>query len=125
MITALVGVHRPMPTLTCREMLIDVTAHHLDMAVPLGREVHVPPIETAEAADRVLSYRGRGNAKVFRPLPLRGLRLTADDHPWSTGEGPEITGSMTDLFLLLTGRTARVGELRGPGADRLREVVGV
>jgi uncharacterized protein (TIGR03083 family) len=123
MITRLVGQHRPMPTLTCREMLIDVTDHHLDMALPLGREVHVPPVEVAEAADRVLSYGGRGNAKVFRQVRLGGYRLTATDHTWSTGAGPEVRGSMTDLFLLLTGRTVRVGELRGPGADDLRRTI--
>lgn len=119
----LVGQHRPMPGLTCREALVDVVAHTCDIAVPLGREVPVPAAEVAEAADRVVSYGGRGNAKVFRPLPLAAFRLTATDYDWSTGDGAPVTGTMTDLYLLLTGRDARIGQLHGPGADDLRRAV--
>jgi uncharacterized protein (TIGR03083 family) len=119
----LVGVHRPFPGLTCRESLIDVVGHTLDMCLPLGRHVDIPAAEVAEAADRVVSYQGSGKAKVFRSLPLAQFRLTATDHAWSTGGGPEVTGSMSDLFLLLTGRTVRIGQLQGPGADELRRAV--
>ncbi len=121
----LVGRHRPVPGLTCRESLIDAVGHTYDMTIPLGRDIGVPAADVAEAADRVVSYRGRGNAKVFRSLPLATFRLTATDHPWSTGDGAEVTGSMTDLFLLLTGRVARIGHVGGPGADDLRRAVGV
>ncbi|GID27023.1 maleylpyruvate isomerase family mycothiol-dependent enzyme [Paractinoplanes brasiliensis] len=119
----LVGRHRPVPGLTCREALIDAIGHTFDMAIPLGREIDVPAVEVAEAADRVVSYRGRGNAKVFRRLPLTTYRLTATDHAWSTGDGASVTGTMTDLFLLLTGRVVRVGHLHGPGADHLRRAL--
>jgi hypothetical protein len=119
----LVGWRRAVPGLTCRESLIDAVGHTFDMAIPLGREIHVPAAEVAEAADRVVSYRGRGNARVFRSLPLATFRLTATDHAWSTGDGTPVTGTMTDLFLLLTGRTARIGYLHGPGADDLRRAV--
>jgi uncharacterized protein (TIGR03083 family) len=119
----LVGVHRLFPGLTCRESLIDAIGHTLDMCIPLGRHVDIPALEVAEAANRVLSYHGRGKAKVFRSVPLAGFRLTATDYTWSTGSGPEITGSITDLFLLLTGRTVRIGELHGPGAAELRGAV--
>lgn len=119
----LVGRHRAFPGLTCRESLIDAIGHTFDIAIPLGREIHVPAAEVAEAADRVVSYRGRGNAKVFRALPLATFRLTATDHAWSTGDGAQVTGTMTDLFLLLTGRTPRIGHLHGPGADDLRRAL--
>ena len=120
----LVGMHRPFPGLTCRESLIDAIGHTLDMCIPLGRDLGIPAVEVAEAANRVVSYRGRGKAKVFRSLPLWQFRLTATDHAWSTGSGPEITGTMSDLFLLLTGRTVRIEDLRGPGAVELRTTVG-
>jgi uncharacterized protein (TIGR03083 family) len=123
MIGRMVGLHRPFPGLTCREALVDAVGHSLDMLVPLGRAVDIPPADVAEAADRVVAYGGRGKAKVFRSLPWQEFRLTADDHAWSTGDGPEVSGTMTDLFLLLTGRTVRLAELRGPGAERLRRTV--
>jgi uncharacterized protein (TIGR03083 family) len=119
----LVGRHRTFPGLTCRESLIDAVGHTFDMAIPLGREVHIPAVEVAEAADRVVSYGGRGNAKVFRSLPLATFRLTATDHAWSTGAGAQVTGTMTDLFLLLTGRTVHIAQLHGPGAEELRAAV--
>ncbi|MDO5501275.1 MAG: maleylpyruvate isomerase family mycothiol-dependent enzyme [Propionibacteriaceae bacterium] len=119
----LVGYHKPFPGLTCLEALIDAVGHTLDLTIPLDRYAPLPADEAAVAADRVLSYRGRGNAKVFRRTPIAGYRLSATDHPWSTGSGPEITATMTDLFLLLTGRTARIDALTGPGADRLRQEV--
>ncbi|GAA0248241.1 maleylpyruvate isomerase family mycothiol-dependent enzyme [Cryptosporangium japonicum] len=122
-LSLLIGHHRPFPGLTCREALIDAVGHTYDMTIPLGREIHIPADEVAEAADRVVSYRARGNAKVFRRLPLTTVRLTAADHTWSTGAGPEVTGTMTDLFLLLTGRTARIAQLQGPGAEGLRRLV--
>jgi uncharacterized protein (TIGR03083 family) len=120
---SLVGHHRAFPGLTCRESLIDAVGHTLDMAVPLSIDVSIPADEVAEAADRVVSSFGTRNAKVFRAMPLDTFRLEATDHTWSTGHGLEVTGTMTDLFLLLTGRTARVTHLTGPGADDLRQAV--
>jgi uncharacterized protein (TIGR03083 family) len=119
----LVGQHRAFPGLTCRESLIDAVGHTFDMAIPLSREIRIPAGDVAEAADRVVSFRGRGNATVFRSLPLAPFRLTATDHTWSTGDGAEVTGTMTDLFLLLTGRAVRIAHMNGPGADDLRRAV--
>lgn len=123
-IREMIGLHRPFPGLTCREALIDIVGHTQDVTLPLGRELPIPPSEIAEAADRVVGYGGRGNAKVFRALPTGGLRLVADDHDWAAGEGEPVTGSMRDLFLLLTGRTVHLDRLAGAGADRLRERTG-
>lgn len=116
----MIGHHRPFPGLTCREALIDVVGHTQDITVPLGREIPIPAEEIAEAADRVVSYGGRGNAKVFHPLSTAGVRLVADDLDWATGDGPGVTGSMRDLFLVLTGRTAHLDRLGGPGAELVR-----
>lgn len=119
----LVGYHRPVPGLTVRESLVDVLGHTLDITIPLGRDVPLPQDAVAEAADHVLSYGGRGSAKVFRALPLGGVRLVATDHAWSTGSGPVVSASMTDLFLLVIGRTPRLDALEGPGADNLRRAL--
>lgn len=123
-VRGLVGHHSPFPGLTCQEVLVDAIGHSFDVAVPLARELTIPAVEIARAADRVLGYQGRGKAKVFRRLPLDGIRLVASDHVWSVGEGPEVRGVMADLFLLLTGRTARLGALDGPGATDLRARLG-
>ncbi|QCU79169.1 maleylpyruvate isomerase family mycothiol-dependent enzyme [Citricoccus sp. SGAir0253] len=120
---SMVGLHHHFPGLTCREALIDSVGHTLDITLPLGREVELPTAALAEAADHVLSYGGRGNARVFRHLPTEGFRLVATDHDWSRGSGPEVTGTMADLFLVLTGRTVHLDRLGGEGADRLRDAV--
>ncbi|MGN0101054.1 MAG: maleylpyruvate isomerase family mycothiol-dependent enzyme [Dietzia sp.] len=121
----MIGLHRPFPRLTSREALVDAVGHTQDITLPLGREIPVPPAEIAAAADHVVSYGGRGNAKVFRPLPTDGVRMVATDHDWDAGTGPEVTGTMRDLFLLLTGRTVHLDRLAGPGAGTLRERIGV
>jgi uncharacterized protein (TIGR03083 family) len=122
-VRSMVGRHRHVPGLTVHEALIDTVGHTLDIAVPLDRSVVMPPDVVADAADSVVTSLGTRRSQVFRALPLDGLRLVASDHAWSTGEGLEVSGTMTDLFLLLTGRTARVAALTGPGADRLRGVL--
>lgn len=123
-IRGLIGNHRPIPGLSVRESLIDIVGHTLDIVIPLDREHAIAPVEAAEAADGVVGYGGRGKAKVFRQLPMDGLRLVATDHDWSNGTGHDVNAAMTDLFLLLTGRTARVAALEGPGASILRDRLG-
>ncbi|WP_153503280.1 maleylpyruvate isomerase family mycothiol-dependent enzyme [Cumulibacter manganitolerans] len=115
----LVGYHKPFPGLTCREALIDVVGHTLDIAIPLGLPVQLPPEQVAEAARHVWSYGGSRKSKVFKKLPYGGLRLSATDTAWSVGEGASVEGSMTDLFLVLTGRPAGLPGLRGAGTAQL------
>lgn len=115
----LVGYHKPFPTLTCREALVDVVGHTLDIAIPLGIPVQLPPDQVAVAASHVFSYAGNKKSKVFKKLPYGGLRLRATDLDWSVGEGPEVQGRMTDLFLVLIGRPAGIAGLRGAGAEQL------
>lgn len=120
----LVGYHKPLPGLTCREALVDVLGHTLDITIPLALTVRLPPQQVAEAANQVLSYGGGKNARVFKKLPYSGLRLSATDTDWSAGDGPEVAGSMTDLFLVLTGRRAGLAGLHGAGAELLTSPAG-
>lgn len=115
-----IGGRRTMPGLGVEEMLIDAIAHGFDIAEPLGRPARTDLGGLVVAAERVVSYDGRGSAKVFKALPLGGLRLVATDVAWSHGAGAEVRGPMVDLFLLLTGRTPHVSVLEGIGADVLR-----
>lgn len=122
-IRSMIGLHRHFPGLTCREALVDILGHTLDIALPLQLDVQLPTAAVAEAANRVVSYGGKGNARVFRPLPVFRFRLTATDHDWSTGSGPEVTGTMTDLYLALIGRSVHLDRLGGEGAESLRNAI--
>ena len=49
-----------------------------------------------------------------------GYRFEADDVDWSVGQGAPISGPISALLLLLTGRPAALPQLSGPGAEKLR-----
>lgn len=104
--------HHP-PGTTVREPLLDVLVHTQDIALPLGRHHAMPPEAACTAADRVWSmpfpFRARRR--------LRGVTLTATDVDWQAGSGPEVRGTIDALLLLLTGRTAALDRLEGPGLD--------
>jgi uncharacterized protein (TIGR03083 family) len=119
-IRATVGQRRHNPGVTHRETLIDNLVHGMDIAVPLQLEIEIPADAAAEAATRVRSFDGTGRNRVFRDIPLREFRLVATDHAWSAGDGPEISGPIRALLLLLTGRPAGLADVTGPGADVLR-----
>ncbi|MFI7580380.1 maleylpyruvate isomerase family mycothiol-dependent enzyme [Kocuria kalidii] len=105
------GSRRRPPGTGIRDPLLDVLVHTQDIALPLGRHHAMPPEAARTAADRVWST----------PFPfcarrrLREVTLTATDVDWHVGSGPEIRGSMEALLLLLTGRTAGLDRLEGPG----------
>jgi uncharacterized protein (TIGR03083 family) len=109
------GSRRHPPGTTIREPLLDVLVHTQDIALPLGRHHAMPPEAARTAADRVWSM----------PFPfwarrrLRGVTLTATDIDWRAGSGPEVRGTMEALLLLLTGRTAALDRLEGPGLVRV------
>ena len=50
---------------------------------------------------------------------LRGLHLVATDGDWEAGAGLELRGTIADLLLLLTGRSATIDRLTGPGIPAL------
>ena len=117
---ATIGLHRPNPGLTETEALIDIVVHGQDIAVPLGRELPVPVEAAASAATRMQSYRAsrraRKKLRVFRPLPHEGYRFVATDTAWSSGAGPEISGPMLAILLVLTGRPVGLAQLTGAEA---------
>ena len=104
---------------TYYEPLLDVLVHSQDIAIPLDRAHPVPTGAARAAGDRVWrrSFPFRARRR------LRGLRLTATDTDWSAGDGPAVEGAMADLLLVLTGRTATMPRLTGPGVELLHQRV--
>jgi uncharacterized protein (TIGR03083 family) len=100
---------------TYAEPLLDVLVHSQDIAVPLGRDHPMPTVPARAAADRVWrrSFPFRARRR------LAGTRLVATDTDWAVGAGDEVAGTIADLLLLLTGRTATLPRLTGAGVEQL------
>jgi uncharacterized protein (TIGR03083 family) len=117
---AMAGSRRKAPGVTELEPLIDVLVHGQDITVPLGRVRAMPPGAAATAASRVWP-----DLWPFRAQRrLRGLRLVATDHPWSAGEGTAVEGPIAAILLLLTGRSAGLPALSGPGVSEVQARLG-
>ncbi len=122
-IRAMIGSRRHNAFVSPLETLTDILVHSQDIAIPLGRDLTMRPTASTLAATRQWDTRGTWLTMVFRRLPLDGYRLTATDADWTRGQGPEVTGPIGALLLLLTGRDAALEHLTGEGADALRSVV--
>jgi uncharacterized protein (TIGR03083 family) len=111
-----IGVWRPLPTLTYRESAIDYLVHAQDIAIPLGRHLAMPADAAVVAAHRVWT-----SPRMFHARSrFSGYRFVATDTEWVAGTGPEVTGPISGLLLVLTGRSAGLATLSGPGADALQ-----
>jgi uncharacterized protein (TIGR03083 family) len=99
--------------------LVDGTVHHQDIRRALQRPRTVP----ADRVARILPL-VPGNPRLGAGKRIRGLRLRATDVDWTHGSGPEVSGAGEALLMAMTGRSAVIGELAGPGqailARRLR-----
>jgi uncharacterized protein (TIGR03083 family) len=111
-----IGVWRPLPGVTYLESAIDYLVHPQDIAIPVGRDVTMPPDAAVVAADRVWTSRRMFHGRKR----FAGYRFVATDTHWAAGTGPEVTGPISALLLLLTGRPAGLARVAGPGADALQ-----
>jgi hypothetical protein len=50
---------------------------------------------------------------------IAGLRISATDSEWSTGDGPSVEGPLASLILVMAGRKAPLEDLSGEGAQIL------
>lgn len=107
----------PLPALT---MLGETIVHGEDIRRPLGiRRDH--PIEViTRVADH---YRGSDLVVVAKGR-IDGLRLVAEDGPFTTGSGPLVSGPTLALVMAMTGRATYCGELAGDGVELLRSRCG-
>ena len=98
----------PAPVVT---MLGEIVVHGEDIRRPLGLTHTVDDAALVAVAD---SYKS-SNLLIGSKRRIEGLRLTATDVAWSTGDGPEVTGPLVSLILVMTGRSAASPDLEGEG----------
>ena len=92
--------------------LADVLVQSADIRIPLGLPFQPDPQRAALAMDFLTGRWPFGFVPLGR---LRGIRLCAGDIDWAWGSGAEIRGPVAALMLAVTGRTALLGMLDGPG----------
>ncbi|CAM5241225.1 hypothetical protein GCM10010329_44930 [Streptomyces spiroverticillatus] len=107
----------PLPVLA---LLGETVVHGQDIRRPLGI-VRDQPVETLT---RVAAYYAGTDLVVLAKGRIRGLRLVANDGPFTAGSGAPVTGSTLALIMAMTGRAAYCDELKGEGVDLLRERCG-
>ncbi len=96
----------------------DALVHQLDMWIPLGLADGRPVERWRPTLDFLMSPRARvGFLGGRRPQ----LWFQATDLEWQHGTGDVVSGPAAALALAVLGRTARLDELDGPGAEALRE----
>lgn len=50
-----------------------------------------------------------------------GYSFTVHGLEWSSGTGPEVSGPMLSLVMVIAGRRPALGELSGPGLATLKQ----
>lgn len=99
------------------ETLTDIMVHSQDIALPLGHQLDMPSDAAAASASRTLTMRWPPPQPAVRIV--RRFGLVATDVTWSAGTGPQVTGPISALLLICTGRTAALPQLSGEGVPEL------
>ncbi|MEU9577198.1 maleylpyruvate isomerase family mycothiol-dependent enzyme [Streptomyces chilikensis] len=108
------------PPLPAVAMLGETVVHGEDIRRPLGIR-HDHPIETVTEVAR---YYSGSDLVVMAKGRIGGLRLVADDGPFTTGAGPVVKGPTLALTMAMTGRAVHCDDLRGDGVEILRRRCG-
>ncbi|MGW4633007.1 maleylpyruvate isomerase family mycothiol-dependent enzyme [Nocardia sp. NPDC004415] len=95
----------------------EVVVHGQDIRRPLGLAT-VPSIEAATA---VAGFYASRDFAVPSKTHVDGLRLEATDGPFTTGNGPLVSGTTLALTMAMAGRPAYLADLTGPGVAVLRD----
>jgi uncharacterized protein (TIGR03083 family) len=92
-------------------VLVDTVCHAADIRRPLGIKRTLPEETLVEVAETI---KGIG-FPLGASKRIAGLRLTATDVPWSTGDGPSVQGPAESLILAMAGRPAALEDCTGEG----------
>lgn len=94
--------------------LTDGVIHHQD----IRRALAAPRVIPDERLHAALPFALKAPTLSGRKL-THGLRLTATDLDYSTGDGPEVTGPGEALLMAIAGRPAALDDLDGEGTRTL------
>ena len=94
----------------------EVMVHGEDIRRSLGAKGDHP----AEHLTTLAELYKKTGAPLRAKKRIAGLKLTATDVDWSTGDGPEVSGPAMSLILAMVGRTKALDECTGPGVETLR-----
>ncbi|MEV7862666.1 maleylpyruvate isomerase family mycothiol-dependent enzyme [Streptomyces hirsutus] len=108
------------PPLPVIAMLGETIVHGEDIRRPLGIRRDHP----ADVVTRVAEYYRSTDQVVVAKGRIGGLRLVADDGPFTTGSGPLVSGPTVALVMAMTGRAVYCDDLTGPGVELLRRRCG-
>jgi uncharacterized protein (TIGR03083 family) len=97
-------------------MLGEIVVHGEDIRRPLGISHAYPVAAVTRAAD----FYQASNLLIGSKARIAGVTLRATDADWSMGSGPEAAGPALSLLLAMTGRSAALDDLSGPGVSILR-----
>lgn len=99
--------------------MTDSLIHVRDIARPLGLDVTAPPEDWRIALD-FLTTPTTTTRNLAPPDRISGLRLVATDQNWQHGEGASVHGPSEALAMAITGRSAALTDLEGPGVSILK-----
>ncbi|GAA3170095.1 MULTISPECIES: maleylpyruvate isomerase family mycothiol-dependent enzyme [Streptomyces] len=108
------------PPLPAIAMLGETVVHGEDIRRPLGIRSGRP----VEVVTQVAEYYRNSDMVVVAKGRIGGLRLVADDGPFTTGSGPLVSGPTLSLVMAMTGRATHCDDLDGDGVDLLRSRCG-
>ncbi|MFH8501830.1 maleylpyruvate isomerase family mycothiol-dependent enzyme [Streptomyces flaveolus] len=108
------------PPLPAIAMLGETIVHSEDIRRPLGIRRDYPIDVVAKTA----GYYQGSDLVVVAKGRIKGLRLVADDSPFTSGSGPLVSGRTVPLIMAMTGRAAYLDDLEGDGVELLRSRCG-
>ncbi|MFD5450610.1 maleylpyruvate isomerase family mycothiol-dependent enzyme [Streptomyces sp. NPDC127100] len=108
------------PPLPAIAMLGEAIVHAEDIRRPLGIRRDYPIDAVAKAA----GYYQGSDLVVVAKGRVSGLRLVADDSPFTSGSGPLVSGRTVALIMAMTGRATYLDDLEGDGVELLRSRCG-
>ncbi|MEZ3181086.1 maleylpyruvate isomerase family mycothiol-dependent enzyme [Streptomyces pimonensis] len=104
------------PPLPAVAMLGETIVHGEDIRRPLGIRRDRP----VDVVTRVAEYYRGSDLVVVAKGRIGGLRLVADDGPFTTGSGLRVSGRTLALVMAMTGRATYCDDLEGDGVELLR-----